>query len=267
MRPSGPPLDVAEVDRHRRGARFGCPLEVLESVGSTNDIVLERAVAGATPGLVVAAERQTAGRGRRGRTFDSRPGLGLWFSVLLEPPADPATAPRAALIAGVAVADAIAELPGASPRLKWPNDVRLGGRKVCGILVEARTVGRRIFLVAGIGINVHHRAEDFPPELTGAAGSLESVLGRSVARSRLLAGVLDRLEVRFEADATGRLDLPGAFEARDDLAGREVEIDGPGRRCRGIAAGIAPDGGLRLRVPGEGLVIVRSGEASLVAVG
>ncbi len=212
---------------------------------------------------MIAAERQTAGRGRRGRAFDSRSGLGLWFSVLLEPPVDPATAPRAALVAGLAVADAIADLPGASPRLKWPNDVRLGGRKVCGILVEARTVGRRIFLVAGIGINVHHRDEDFPPELVGTAGSLGSVLGRTIARAPLLASILDRLESRFEADAGGRLDLPAAFEARDDLAGREVEVVEPGRVRRGVAAGIAPDGGLRLRVPGEGIVIVRSGEASI----
>ncbi|MCA9751243.1 MAG: biotin--[acetyl-CoA-carboxylase] ligase, partial [Gemmatimonadetes bacterium] len=163
--PRGSALAAAGVQASLGGATWGRELEVLAAIGSTNDRAAERAAAGAAPGLVVTAELQTAGRGRRGRVFDSRPGLGIWSTTLLPVPADPAAAPRLSLIAALAVAEAVEERTGFSPALKWPNDVRIGGRKICGVLVEARSAGGRVFPVAGIGINVHHRPQDFPPEV------------------------------------------------------------------------------------------------------
>ncbi len=256
-------LIAADVARHRSKGFLGNPLEIEAAVASTNDLVLERAVAGAAPGLVVAAELQTSGRGRRGRFFDSAPGLGLWFSVLLEEPVDAASAPRVALVAGLAVAEAIEAETGASPRLKWPNDVRISGRKVCGILVEARTVGRRIFPVAGIGVNVHHRSDEFPPDLREVAGSVESTTGVRPDRARLLGRILDRLEVRMADDAAGGLDLPALFAPRDDLEGREIEVHEGDAVTRGTACGLDGTGRLRVRLADGEMVALHGGEASL----
>ena len=238
-------------------------VETLASVGSTNDAVLEGARAGADPGLTVAAELQTAGRGRRGRSFDSRPGLGLWVSRLLPVPDDATRTPRLALLAGLAVAEAVAAATGRSPRLKWPNDVLLDGRKIAGILVEARTEGRRIFAVAGIGLNVHHRDADFPAGLVGVAGSVQGENGSRPEREALLGRILAALDTRLAEEAAGRLDLSAAFAPWDALLGREVEIAGPGGAHRGTADGIESDGGLRLRAPDGTRIVVRSGEATV----
>jgi len=263
MIPPGSALSGPDVERLRRDGVLGRRTEVLESVGSTNDAVFERAAAGAEPGLVVCAEEQTAGRGRLGRSFDSRPGLGIWASVLLEPPSDPEDTPRLSLLAGLAVAAAVEAETGAVCGLKWPNDVLVAGRKVCGILVEARTVAGRTIPVAGIGINVHHRGEDFPPELRERAGSLESTTGRRIDRTRLLARLLGELETFLEADRGRRLDLPTRWAERDELSGREVAVRGAGTNVRGRAIGIAGDGSLLLRVPGEGTRAIRSGEVTV----
>lgn len=261
--PRGSILSGAAVERLRRGGRLGARTEVLASVGSTNDVVFERAAAGAEPGLVVCAELQTEGRGRLGRSFDSQPGLGIWASVLLEAPDDPEDCPRLSLVAGLAVAAALEAETGARCGLKWPNDVWIGGRKVCGILVEARTAGGRTIPVAGIGINVHHRGEDFPGELRERAGSLESTTGRSIDRTRLLARVLGELEALLDADRGRRLDLPARWAERDVLSGREVEVRGGEGSVCGRAIGVAGDGSLLLRVPGEGTRAFRSGEVTL----
>ena len=258
----GSALRETDVLAHAADARFAGPIEIRPVVGSTNDIVLERAAAGAGPGLVVVGELQTAGRGRRGRAFDSRPGLGIWASILLPDPADVSRASRLSLIAALAVVEAIRDLTGASPTVKWPNDVRLGGRKTCGTLVEARTAQGRMFTVAGIGVNVHHRADDFPPELRDVATSVELATGRRVGRGDMLAAVLTALADLVERDRAGALDLPARFAEVDECRGRIVEIRGTGAGLRGRAAGIREDGALVLEDQG-GSSVVRAGEVSL----
>lgn len=255
-------LSADEVARALRTERFGRPLVVVAAASSTNDLVMERAAAGAEPGLVVAAELQTGGRGRRGRAFDSRPGLGVWSTTLLPPPRDPEAAPRLSLVAALAVAETVEAVTPARAGIKWPNDVRIGGRKVCGVLVEARATGRELRVVAGIGLNVHHRAEDFPPELRDRAASLESATGASLSRSVVLATLLGRLEALVEEERAGALDLPARFAARDELAGRVVRVDGADLTRQGVARGIDAAGRLRLETD-EGTVAVSSAEATL----
>jgi BirA family transcriptional regulator, biotin operon repressor / biotin---[acetyl-CoA-carboxylase] ligase len=264
LRP-GPRGSLLSEDRVRealRTERTGQALEIHACVGSTNDLVMRRAGDGAPPGLVVAAELQTGGRGRRGRTFDSRPGLGVWSTTLLPAPRDPAAAPRLSLVAALAVAETVEELTAARAGIKWPNDVRIDGRKVCGVLVEARAVGRELHVVAGIGLNVHHRDGDFPPELRGTAASLESATGATLSRSRVLAALLFRLESLVDEERAGVLDLPERFAARDDLQGRAVRLDAPGGERRGTARGIDAHGRLRLETD-DGIVPVSSAEATL----
>ncbi|MFN8177320.1 MAG: biotin--[acetyl-CoA-carboxylase] ligase [bacterium] len=264
--PRGSALSAADVTRRLATRELGRPLEVLAACESTNDVAQARATAGAAAGLVVCAELQTRGRGRRGRSFDSPPGLGLWTSVLLPSPADPSTAPRLSLVAGLAACAAIEDVADVSAALKWPNDVRVGGRKVCGVLVEARSVGRRLFPVAGIGVNVHHRTEDFPAELRETAVSVQEAAGARVERGVLLATLLARLELLLDEERGGTLDLAAAFAPRDEMRGREVVVETGGAALRGMGRGVAADGALLIEVPGRGVVPVRAGETTLRAV-
>ncbi|HET9888673.1 MAG TPA: biotin--[acetyl-CoA-carboxylase] ligase, partial [bacterium] len=242
----------------------GRALEVLAETGSTNEIVLARAAAGAAPGLTVAAELQISGRGRRGNTFESRPGLGLWVSILLPQPAQPESSPRLSLIAALAAAQAIESVAGEPVFLKWPNDVLICDRKVAGVLVEARTVGARMFLVAGIGINVHHRIADFTPGLRERAASIESMGRARVDRSILLARLLEEMEQYLERERNGTLDLCAEWNARDGLAGREVALALSGEEpVWGRALGIESDGRFRLLRSDQSLLLARSGEASV----
>lgn len=261
--PRGSALAAARVEELRAGGRYGHSVDVLPSVESTNDVVLERAGGGARPGLVVCAELQTAGRGRRGRSFDSQPGVGIWSTTLLDTPAEPEASPRLSLIAALALAAAVEAETGTRCDLKWPNDVSISGRKICGILVEARTAGGRMFPVAGIGVNVHHQLPDFPPELRETAGSLDAATGRTTDRSRFLAALLEKLESLVESDRAGGLDLPRAFAERDLLYDRDVTVLTASGEIHGRAAGVEDDGSLLLHVPRQGVHVVRSGEATL----
>jgi BirA family biotin operon repressor/biotin-[acetyl-CoA-carboxylase] ligase len=166
-------------------------------------------------------------------------------------------------VAGLAACAAIEDVAPVRTMLKWPNDVRVDGRKVCGVLVEARSAGSRLFPVAGIGINVHHRAGDFPPELRDTAVSVQAAAGVRVERGILLATLLARLELLLDEERSGTLDLPAAFALRDETLGREVMVETGGVAHRGTGLGVAPDGALLLEVPGRGVVPVRAGEATL----
>ena len=145
--------------------QFGYPRRWLAEAASTNDVAREWALTGAPDGALVVAARQTRGRGRRERTWDSPAGTGLYASFVLRPdwPAD--QAPNLAIVAGMAAFRALEKAGVRDLRMKWPNDVLANGRKICGVLVEPRLGAERIeFAVAGIGINVGQGADDFPPD-------------------------------------------------------------------------------------------------------
>jgi BirA family biotin operon repressor/biotin-[acetyl-CoA-carboxylase] ligase len=219
--------------------------------GSTNSDASALGRSGAPEGTVVVADAQTAGRGRLGRTWVSRPGLNLYLSILLRPRIVPAAAPQLALVAGLAVAEAF-EDEGVSASIKWPNDVLLGGRKACGILTELEAEADRVdFVVVGIGVNLNSVDEDFPPELRTRATSLRLARGREVERARFAAQLLSRFErcyERFREHGFGG--LASAWERRSALVGRELTVDGAGEVVSGEYAGIDPEGALLLRTRG-----------------
>ncbi len=231
------------------GKRLVCKMET----GSTNSDAAALGRTGAPDGTVVLADSQTAGRGRLGRTWVSRPGLNLYLSVLLRPTILPAAAPQLALVAGLAVAQAL-EAEGLEPTIKWPNDVLLGGRKVCGILTELEAETDRVeFVVVGIGVNLNSELEDFPPELHERATSVLMASAKKVERARFAAELLLRLESvyeRFRADGFGALATEWA--ARSALAGREITVDGAGGVVRGTYEGIDSEGALLLKEGGNG---------------
>lgn len=245
---------VADLRRavHVAGPRlgvFGREIRILEEVGSTNDVALRLAEAGAPEGTAVVADRQTAGRGRRGRQWFSPSGAGLYVSIVFRPP----DLERLTLLAAVAAAEALDEVAGLLPEIKWPNDLilREGSRrrKLGGILAESSAAGRTLeYVVVGLGINLRPAA--YPPDLADLAVSVEAATGQVVDRGAMLVALLAALgRWRETVGAAG----PGALLARwRDLAptseGALVEFDRPGGRCRGMTAGIDEDGALLIRV-------------------
>jgi BirA family biotin operon repressor/biotin-[acetyl-CoA-carboxylase] ligase len=230
---------------------------------STSDLAAARARAGAPAGLVVAADAQTAGRGRLGRSWHSPPGESLYVSLLLRPARPAAEIPPLTLLAGAAVADALAPL-GVTPRLKWPNDLQLVGkdgvrRKLCGILTEMATAGARVeHVVVGIGLNVNGLS--FPPELAGRATSLRAALGHAVDRTAVLAAVLAAFEPRYaEFERRGPSAAVDGFDAYALLPDR-CRVTTGGEPLEGVALGVDPDGALRLRDDAGHVHRVISGE-------
>lgn len=176
---------------------LGQPLTELDEAASTNDALRALAEQGAAEGTAVVARTQTHGRGRQHRPWHSPPGLGLYLSVLLRPPWPAADSGVLALLAGIAVATALRQLGVPGVALKWPNDVLTGGKKISGVLVEPVLRGDHIgFAVIGIGVNVRHGAEDFPPELRGTATSC-ALAGAACTPEQALAAVLAALEAAY----------------------------------------------------------------------
>jgi BirA family biotin operon repressor/biotin-[acetyl-CoA-carboxylase] ligase len=175
----------------RLQGRFGHPYVYAEVCPSTQRLLGPEH----TEGAVAVAEEQTEGRGRLGRRWFAPRGTSILCSVLLEPPVPQPRLPELSVVAGEATAEAIERSTGLEPRIKLPNDVLLGERKVAGILAEARE-GR---VVLGIGVNVNVPAEDLPAGLDTPATSLLAERGRPVDRATLLVGLLAALETRYDA--------------------------------------------------------------------
>jgi BirA family biotin operon repressor/biotin-[acetyl-CoA-carboxylase] ligase len=247
----------------RLGARWlGRTYEWHEACDSTNDLAAARARAGAPQGLVVATERQSAGRGRLGRVWHSPAGENLYVSILLRPTRPAPEIPPITLLAGAAVARALAGL-GFEPRLKWPNDVQLdAGRKVAGILTEMASEGGRVgHVVVGLGLNVNTLS--FRDELAARATSLRLVAGHAFERAAVLAAVLDQLERLYEAFEAGGPVV--ASEAWQPFAavGARCRVSAPGADLEGTMLGIDADGALRLRDDAGQIHRVLSGEISI----
>jgi BirA family transcriptional regulator, biotin operon repressor / biotin---[acetyl-CoA-carboxylase] ligase len=225
------------------------PVRWHPSIGSTNDEATRLARAGAEEGLVVGADHQSAGRGRRGRPWVDRPGDALMFSLLLRPPLAPVDAGILPLLVAVGLADALGRATDAPVEIAWPNDVLMGGRKVAGILLELSADQERIaWAVAGIGVNV--RSAPDIPDARWPPGALADA-GAARPRGDLLVAVLTAVSARYRsllADGPGA--VLDAYASRDHLAGRRVTLSLDGEDVRGVASGIDVLGRLRLATEG-----------------
>jgi BirA family transcriptional regulator, biotin operon repressor / biotin---[acetyl-CoA-carboxylase] ligase len=234
----------------------------LQSVTSTNDVLREQARGGAPEWTALVAAEQTQGRGRAGRAWVSRTG-NLHLSILLRPVLEPASLSVLPLLAGIAVAEACTSL-GASARLKWPNDIVVGERKLGGILVEASSSGGRVeFVIVGVGLNLLAVSVSLPEELRDEAASLEDESGRRYEPEDAAQIVLDRMRVWYDRLAT---DGPAAIlSAWRGLAvpwwGRRVEVVAGGVRVEGQAVGIDELGALLLLDDAGQRVRVVAGDA------
>jgi BirA family biotin operon repressor/biotin-[acetyl-CoA-carboxylase] ligase len=230
-------------------------------IGSTNVAAMEAAAAGEPEGTVFFAEQQTAGRGRGSNTWESAPSDGIYCSVILRPQLSPADALLVSLITGIAVAEAVEQVTGLHPDLRWPNDVLFEERKFCGILTEMNAEATRVrYLVAGIGINVNQPS--FSLELEPIATSLRLVSGHEWSRVQLAAALLKSLDSWYrklsDGTAESRTAIFRTFEERSSFArSRFVHVDEEGG-YEGVTEGLDGRGFLLVRTE-RGLRTVLSG--------
>lgn len=243
--------------------RLGHRLLVRAETESTNDDAWAALAEGAPDGTVVVADHQTRGRGRSGRSWHSTPGQGLAMSVLLHLSCEPGARSTLPLVVGLALARALERL-GVDADLEWPNDLVLSGRKVAGILCEARrTAAGADAAVAGIGVNVAQRAGDFPDALRETATSL-ALEGHDVAREDLAAELLNALEPLWTEHAEGDPAIAiRAWRARARFWNAPVAARTPGGEVRGIARTLDEDGALVVEVAGGARVRVVAGDVEV----
>jgi len=233
------------------------------SLPSTNDLAKELAARGEPEGTVVIADEQTKGRGRKGRSWYSAPKLGLYASVIFRPPRSELS--LLPLISGLAVREFISANFGLNLRLKWPNDLIWEGKKLGGLLLESCFSGATpVYAILGIGLNVGHSADDFPPELKEQAISLRLACGRDVTPEELLPLLWPRLNFWYKAFLERRDEMiVQTFEANHLFArGEEIKVEVEGRVIQGRLAGFNLEGALCLITP-QGKMSFTAGEVSL----
>jgi len=232
----------------------------LEATDSTNTRARELANRGAPEGTLVVAEKQTAGRGRKGRVWHSPEQEGIYLSLILRPKISPLEAPKITLLAGIAAAESILSLADIDVHIKWPNDILIGNRKVAGVLTEiASDLDEVSHVVTGLGMNVNVRA--FPPELQDVATSLYLEIGRPVDRSALVRTFLERYEPHYTTFLEGRTDaILERWKALSRTLGSRIGVEISGRRITGVARNIERDGSLILETPDGKMHRVFSGD-------
>lgn len=252
-----------EILNRLRSEYMGRSLYYYEETDSTNARIRELAAAGAQSGTLAVADMQTAGKGRRGRGWVSPPGMNIYMSLLLRPDIDPSDAPMITVIMALAVCEAVE----VEAYIKWPNDVVVNGRKVCGILTEMDMQDGRIGdVIVGVGINVNRGdRESFPEEIRDTATSLKLECGHDVDRSGLIASVMEIFEKEYERfTAAGNLGfLKERYESRLVSLGKEVRVLDPRGEYTGISRGIDERGELLVETPDGSVHRVYAGEVSV----
>ena len=245
---------------------IGKNLIVLDSVNSTNNYLKKLGNEGCENGTVVAAREQTKGKGRLGRTWQSKKDDGIAFSVLLRPNVAPSEVSAITPLAGLAVCKAIREYTRLDCVIKWPNDIIVGRKKLVGILTEMSAEFDAVeYVITGIGINVDHTS--FPEEIAFKATSLLLETGRHIDKNEFLACVLEHLENEF---VKNNLELtPTALSEYTDLCatvGRSVTFQRGTRRISGMAVGVSEHGELKVMMSDGTISLVNSGEVTVQGI-
>ncbi len=256
-------LNIDELESYRKTRWIGEEIYYFDVTDSTNTRVKQLAEQGSVHGTLVVADRQEAGKGRRGRNWASPPGVSIYMSILLKPGIKPQSASMLTLIAALSVTKAIKEFTGLLPQIKWPNDIVINGKKVCGILTEMDTEINHInYIVVGIGINV--RNTEFPKEIAAMATSLLLEGGKEVIRAKLVQEVCFQFEHYYEIFMKTN-NLSGVREEYNAYLvnlGRKVRVLDPKEPFEGEAEGITDTGELIVNTK-EGQKLVSAGEVSV----
>ena len=225
-------------------------LIVVTHTGSTNADLLIQAAQGAPAGTVLVADHQNAGRGRKVRQWFNQPGRDLLVSVLFRPPSPVDQWPGLVLAAGIAAYKTLTEYSPEALRLKWPNDILLNGRKVCGILCQTQ-LSDSPAVVVGIGLNVNSIPEEYPDDLSATATSLAAVAGNPLPRDKLLVRLLFHLEKWYELWLHDRPQVWRRWEQLAQIENQNVTVMEETRTYPARAEGLNADGSLRVRVNNE----------------
>jgi len=227
---------------------IGRRIEYHEEVESTNTEALQLAQQDAPEGTVVIAEAQSAGRGRLDRSWESPPSMNLYLSVILRPAVPAQSASLIPLAVGLAVADVISQYCPGQVRLKWPNDVLVGGKKICGILAEMRTKAKRVaFVIAGIGVNINMKKLHFPRELRETATSLQIETALEIDRLDVAVRLLEALERWYRIYLNGGQDhIRQSWLKYADIIGKRIEVVYQSDTQRGTVVGLDENGALLL---------------------
>jgi biotin-[acetyl-CoA-carboxylase] ligase BirA-like protein len=245
-----PEIVIDRLQERLQTKRFGRRTFFSREATSTNDWGKELARLGVEEGTVVVAETQTSGHGRLGRQWVSPKG-GLWFSVVLRPELSPSEAVGLVFMAGLSVAEVLHRKYGLKVETKWPNDVLVNGKKICGVLVEMSTIGTKVsFVIVGVGINANFNVEEsFSEPLLAGATSLKEELGRKVRLERLLGDLLEELENVYDQSVNGI--SSAAMEKWKSYAGfigRKVEVTTEDGKVSGLALDVNREGALILKL-------------------
>ncbi|MBN2092146.1 biotin--[acetyl-CoA-carboxylase] ligase [candidate division KSB1 bacterium] len=242
--------------------KIGNELIELDRIPSTNDYAFKLALDGKKEGCVVIATEQTAGKGRLGRKWDAPAYLGLWFSIILRPPAPTTAATLYPFFASVAIVKAIQKLFHLTPDVKWPNDLLLNQKKFCGILTEAAFEQQKIkFLVLGIGINTNQTPEDFLPELRKYSTSIRHEIGEWINNQMLFHELLAQLNLYYSiVRQQGFAPILKLWKSFCQSLGQTIALKQPEETMKGIFHNLDPDGGLILRQEDGRLVKILSGD-------
>ena len=256
-------MDQTELESIHATEWAGCEIYYFDSIDSTNTKAKELAEEGHPSGTLVVADRQTAGKGRRGRSWESPSGIGIFMTLMLKPEINPNNASMLTLVAAMATTRAIRRVTGVPAMIKWPNDIVMNGKKVCGILTEMSAQFDYInHIVIGIGINVHN--EDFPEEIAQTASSIYLESGQHIHRASLIEAFLEEFEDVY-AEYLKTEDMEGLMKEYDAMLvnrGRQVRVLDPKEPFEGKAMGITKKGELIVDT-WESRKLVSSGEVSV----
>jgi biotin-[acetyl-CoA-carboxylase] ligase BirA-like protein len=243
---------------------LGQTVHFFRELPSTNDMAKELALIGAKEGTVVVAQTQTHGKGRLGREWIS-PAGGLWFSVIFRPKVSPEHASKLTLLAAVAVAKTLDKLYHLKPEVKWPNDVLIGGKKVCGILTEASTKGEHLnFVVIGFGINANFPLSKLPAFLHESSTTLQEKLNKQVAVETVLRAVLEETEQYYTFFSKGKFDIVLAEWRRlAKFLGSYVYVTSLNEKVEGWATDVDEQGALMVKLKDHTTRRIVAGDVTL----
>ena len=233
-------------------------------LSSTNTTAKEQAEKGAKEGTTIIAETQTSGKGRLDRLWVSPRG-GVWLSIILRPRIDPEDASKITLTTAVAVTRILRRLYNVTAEIKWPNDVLIDNKKVCGILTEAKLRGKTVnFVVVGIGINANFSIQALPEDLQTTATTLKEMLGKNVDREKLTAALLKEFEDYYKLFIERKFErLLTEWRSMAGFLGKEVEITSFKEKVRGVAVDVDENGALVIELKNGERRKVLSGDVTV----
>ena len=263
-------LSAAEIQAELNTNCFGKNIIYYDTITSTNNAAKEAAAKGCDEGTVVIADRQTAEKGRLGRSWVSPPNSGIWMSVVLRPEILPVQAQFITILAAIAVGRAIEQIAGITIGIKWPNDIVINRKKVCGILTEISAEIEQInYIVLGIGVNVNLDKDDFPDDIKHSAASIKSETGSTVSRKKLVVRILENLESLYknlykkEFYDNAKADLINEYKKYSVTLGNRVKAIYQNKTIEGYAEDITENGELIIRSDNGEQHTILSGEVSV----